>query len=194
MEQQEIEFISSHQDSFSWYRNECIDCMLSSGLWKDITQAGKDLAEELSKWETYIIATQWNQVLWFVSWWPRRIQERRWEYELFHIGTNPYIRSKWVWKQLLGALVSHAKKHFIDKELYLRKFFLFTNIQNNWAHMFYEKNGMSCVWFSNHMFKDSSIELEYALIFDAEWNSVTNANPNLDLAIDITKRLLQTSM
>lgn len=194
MEQQEIEFISSHQDSFSWYSSELIDCMLSSGLWKDKTQAAKDLAEEISKWETYIIATQWDQVLWFVSWWPRRIQDRRWEFELFHIGTNPNIRSKWVWKQLLQVLVGHAKSEFIRNESNLRKFLLYTNSNNKLAHAFYEKVGMSCIWFSTHMFKNSSLELEYALIFDAEWNNISKEDPNLSLAIDITKRLLQTSM
>lgn len=190
MEQQKLEFITSHQDSFSWYRNELIDCMLSSGLWKDKTQAGKDLTEELGKWETYIIATQWDQVLWFVSWWPRRIQDRRWEFELFHIGTNANIRSKWVGTQLFQALLDFAKGRFINEQTHLRKFFLYTNIQKTWAHLFYEKIWMSCVWYSSYMFKNPSKELEYTLLFDEEWNKITFEDPFLELAIEISKRLL----
>lgn len=165
--------------------------MLNSWLRKDGTQAAKDLAKELSEWETYIIAVQWSQALWFVSWWPRRIQERRWEFELFHIGTDPKFRSKWTGKQLFDTLVEFAKDDFKNKGFNLRKFFLYTNMQNTWAHTFYDKIWMSCIGYSAHMFKNKSVELEYALLFDIEWNKISTNDPHLSLGINIAKRLLQ---
>jgi ribosomal protein S18 acetylase RimI-like enzyme len=194
MEKDNITIINSSDINFPNYQESLFDCMVACWLRKDKNQASKDVLEELGKWEMYFLAVNKdNNLLWFVSWWTRNIQDRRWEFELFHIGANPEIRSRWTGKQLLETLVDFAKNEYQNKWYKLRKFYLYTNIKNTNAHRFYNKAWMQWVWFSTGKFKNNSIEIEYALFFDEDGNRImATKNNELELVLEITKRLLWT--
>jgi len=165
MEIKVIEYIPQENDNT--YTNSLIECMVWCWLFKTTEIAANDLEEEMSKWERYFLAEKNWKVVGFGSWWPRNLHDRRWEYELFHIGSI----EKWVGKMLFNTLVENAKEHYKQRGSHLRKFYLYTWKSNENAHGFYEHLGMELTWASIDKFAPGKIELEYSLSFDKEWNT-----------------------
>jgi hypothetical protein len=151
-----------------------IECMVSSNLFKNAEIAKNDLSEEINKWEKYFIAIEHWNVIGFVSWGARNLHSRRWEYELFHIGTI----KKWIAKALFNHLVEEAKDYYKNLSLYLRKLYLFTSKENQNAHWFYTHIWMNITGFSIDKFWSDKIEIEYSLIFNQYWEK-TNISLNI---------------
>jgi ribosomal protein S18 acetylase RimI-like enzyme len=141
-----------------------IDSMTWCRLFKNREIAKKDLIEEISKWDKYFIAQKDWEILGFISWWPRNLHDRRWEYELFHIGTH--TNEKWIGKKLFNTLLEEAKDHYKNLNWNLRKFYLFTWKENENAHSFYEHLWMQLTGVSIDKFWPGKIEFEYSNIFN----------------------------